>query len=134
MKRATGQEVRRRAAERCEYCHLPQSFTKLKFSVDHVRAKQHGGTAAIENLALACGYCNRHKGPNIAGIDPRTQQLTRLFHPRTDSWTEHFHWDAAVIVGLTPIGRATVDVLALNGPLLLSIRQSLIAEEAFRLP
>ena len=82
MNKAIEQEVRRHAAERCEYCHLPQSLTRLKFSIDHVQSKQHGGSNELENLALACGYCNRHKGPNVAGIDSDTGKITRLFHPR----------------------------------------------------
>jgi 5-methylcytosine-specific restriction endonuclease McrA len=70
----------------CEYCHLPQRFSKLTFPIDHVIARQHHGPTIESNLALACGFCNRHKGPNIAGLDPQTRQLTRLFHPRRDSW------------------------------------------------
>lgn len=75
MNRATEQMVRRRAGERCEYCHLPEALTKLKFSIDHVRAKQHGGSDEPANLALACASCNLHKGRNIAGIDSETDQL-----------------------------------------------------------
>jgi hypothetical protein len=51
-----------------------------------------------------------------------------LFNPRTQVWAEHFHWDGEQIVALTAIGRATVDALALNRPLILAIRQ----EEAAR--
>jgi len=134
MNKAIEQEVRRRAAERCEYCHLPQSLTRLKFSIDHVQSKQHGGSNEPENLALACGYCNRHKGPNVAGIDSETGKITRLFHPRSDSWTEHSRWRGAAIVGFTPVGRATVAVLNINSRYQLSIRQALIDEGAFVLP
>lgn len=41
-------------------------------------AKQHGGTDEASNLSFACIHCNRYKGPNIAGIDPDTGELTRL--------------------------------------------------------
>jgi 5-methylcytosine-specific restriction endonuclease McrA len=78
---ATEELVRRRAGYACEYCRLPERFSRLTFSVDHVIARQHRGPTIESNLALACGFCNRHKGPNIAGIDPQTKQMTRLFHP-----------------------------------------------------
>jgi len=68
----------------------------------------------INNLALACLHCNRHKGPNISGWDADSGQLVRLFHPRTDSWKEYFRLDAPRINGTTPIGRVTVHVLAMN--------------------
>jgi hypothetical protein len=31
-----------------------------------------GGSDDPDNLALACHHCNLHKGPNLAGVDPRT--------------------------------------------------------------
>ena len=70
------QAVRERAHDRCEYCHLPASVYPLPFHVDHIVARQHGGQNVLENLALACLHCNRHKGPNIAGVDPVTKKLT----------------------------------------------------------
>ena len=50
------------------------------FHVDHVVSTQHGGETALDNLALARGDCNRRKGPNIAGRDPATGEIVRLFH------------------------------------------------------
>jgi HNH endonuclease len=120
--------VRQRARDMCEYCHLPQRFSKLRFPIDHVIARQHHGPTIESNLALACGFCNRHKGPNIAGLDPQTGQLTRLFHPRHDSWREHFQWTDAILVGTTDIARATIDVLAINQLTQTAIRKTLIEE------
>ena len=125
------EEVRNRAQGRCEYCLLPQRYSRLKFPIDHVIACQHGGDDAPHNLALACGFCNRHKGPNLAGIDPETASLTRLFHPRQDDWREHFRWSGASLLGLTPIGRATIIVLAINHPQQIATRQALIDEDVF---
>jgi hypothetical protein len=65
-------------------------------------------------LCLACAVCNAHKGPNLSGIDPTSGQLTRLFHPRKDAWDDHFRWSGAVLMGLTDVGRTTIDVLAIN--------------------
>jgi hypothetical protein len=71
---------------------------------------------------MACFHCNRFKGPNIAGLDPASGQFVRLFHPRTDLWAEHFRFDGARLVGLTPVGRATIQVLAMNANDLLLFR------------
>ncbi len=120
--------VRKRAGGRCEYCLIPGSAFPLPFQIDHVLAEKHGGETAEANLALACPHCNRFKGPNIAGLDPATGQLVRLFHPRSDVWTDHFRMDGARVEGTTPIGRATVDVLAMNADDLRLIRAELIAE------
>ena len=86
----------------------------LRFHVEHIKARQHGGSDDPNNLALACGHCNRHKGPNLTGIDPETDQIVPLFNPRQDSRSEHFALDGIFFVGLTPTGRATVHVLAMN--------------------
>jgi hypothetical protein len=126
MNRELAASIRSRAGSRCEYCHLPQSVFKLKFHIEHVTPKQHGGRETAESLALACGRCNRHKGPNIAGVDPVSGQMTRLFSPRSDRWVEHFRWEGALAVGLTGIGRATVAVLAMNHPENVAIRIEMI--------
>jgi hypothetical protein len=125
------EEVRNRANSRCEYCLLPQKSSRLTFPIDHIIACQHGGDDSLGNLALACGFCNRHKGPNIAGIDPDSASLTRLFHPRQDDWLQHFRWSGARLFGLTPIGRATINVLAINHPQQFAVRQALIDEGVF---
>jgi hypothetical protein len=57
-----------------------------------------------------------------------TGQLTRLFHPRHDRWDEHFRWDGATIVGLTDVGRTTMQVLAMNEPNEVLARQMLMLE------
>jgi 5-methylcytosine-specific restriction endonuclease McrA len=93
--------------------------------IEHIIARQHGGLTEPENLALACSYCNFHKGPNIATFDPETGQIVPLFHPRRDNWAEHFGWHATTLVGRTPIGRATVQLLAMNGWQRVEVRNNL---------
>jgi len=124
-------EVWQRAASRCEYCQLSQAFIDVSHEIDHVIAEKHRGPTTLENLALACFHCNNHKGPNIAGVDPVTKEITRLFHPRQDDWSEHFAWQGPVLVGLTPIGRCTVDVLEINIRHRVLHRQALIDEGVF---
>ena len=118
--------VRGRAGNCCEYCGLPQSAVSLAtFHVEHVRAQQHGGSDDPNNLALACQHCNLHKGPNLTGIDPETDQIVPLFNPRQDAHSEHFAVRGIFIVGLTPSGRATVNVLAMNSDEQLEIRSAM---------
>lgn len=71
MDTALEQLVRRRAGNACEYCRLPQRFSRLTFPVDHVIAQQHGGSTIASNRALACGFCNRHKGRTLRASIPR---------------------------------------------------------------
>jgi hypothetical protein len=105
-----------RAAGACEYCRVLQEFDPLPFGVDHIRPQYHHGPTVAENLCLACFQCNAFKAVNVAGYDPATGQLVELFQPRRDIWTEHFQINGAEIVGRSPMGRATVDVLRLNLP------------------
>ena len=126
MDQALRSFVRRRAGELCEYCRLPQAASRFaRFHVEHVIARQHGGPTESDNLALACGFCNFHKGLNIAGLDPESGQLVPLFHPRRDSWTEHFAWQGTMIVGRTATGRATVQLLAMNDWQRVELRENL---------
>lgn len=126
MERALSAAVRQRARRACEYCRFPESESPLPFCVDHIIARQHDGGDVLDNLALACAFCNSHKGPNLAGIDPETGQLVRLYHPRRDRWADHFRWDGIRIVPTSPVGRATVAVLAMNHEFQLAARTSLV--------
>ncbi|MCD6344282.1 MAG: HNH endonuclease [Anaerolineae bacterium] len=123
---ALRRQVRERAAGRCEYCHVHDSDVLLSHQPDHIIAEQHGGKTTASNLALACVHCNRHKGPNIASLDPVSGQLTPLFNPRTQVWEDHFALDGAYILPLTAVGRVTVRLLDLNSPGRLQVRQALI--------
>ena len=117
--------VRSRAGNVCEYCRLPQAWAPLaRHQIEHVRARQHGGTDEPTNLALACVRCNLNKGPNLSGVDPATSAVTLLFHPRTDEWAEHFQWEKAEVRGVTPAGRATVVTLKLNEERRLEVRRA----------
>ncbi len=126
--------VRERAQGRCEYCRLPQAAYALPFQVDHIIAKQHGGKAQIGNLGLACPRRDRSKGPNIASVGGRARQLVPLYHPRRDRWADHFRWRGPRLVGLTPVGRATIRVLRIDDPDAVALRRALIAEGVFPPP
>ena len=114
MDSATSDLVRERAKSRCKYCRLPQPASALRFHVEHITARQHGGSDDPANLALACPECNFQKGTNLSGIDPDTGAVTPLFHPRRDQWLDHFRRDGARLVGKSPTGRTTVWLLEMN--------------------
>lgn len=121
---ATRDAIRRRARDRCEYCGLLQDTEPAtRFHVEHILARQHGGTDDEANLALACHRCNRHKGPNLSAIDPVSRTPTLLFHPRRDAWDEHFRAEEFMIGGLTAAGRATVALLQMNTPVRVELRR-----------
>jgi HNH endonuclease len=123
--------VRERARDRCEYCQLPQIFSSAPFQLDHIIAEQHDGRTVASNLALACLADHNHKGPNLAGIDTRTGKKAWLLNPRRQKWSRHFRWQEPVVMGRTPLGRATIAVLAMNLPHRVAQRAALIAEGVF---
>lgn len=127
MDATTRDIVRRRADHRCEYCLLPQAYSELTHHVEHIVAKQHGGSDDADNLALACHRGNLRKGPNLTGVDPLSGELVPLFHPRRDQWADHFLFRGVRILGTTPLGRATVRVLAMNDARRLELRSELFA-------
>ena len=123
--------VRRRAANRCEYCLLPQSASPLlTFHVEQVIAKQHVDDDIDDPnaLALACNRCNAYKGTNLSSIDPDTKSTVRLFNPRTDDWSSHFLLRGGKINGISPLGRATVRLLNMNAPQRVELREEWVTD------
>jgi hypothetical protein len=119
-------QVRERAHNACEYCNLHQDDSPLAaLHLEHVIPKVHGGTDDLGNLALACIDCNLHKGTNLTGIDPQTNEVTELFHPRQHQWDEHFELQGIYLIGKTPIGRTTIRVLNMNSDDQVALRLSL---------
>ena len=94
--------MRQRARGTCEDRLLPERFSGLPHTLDHIIARQHGGDDRPGNLALACQRCNRLKDPNPAGLDPASGELHRLIHPERDAWSDHLRLDAAEITGVSP--------------------------------
>jgi hypothetical protein len=54
--------------------------------------------------------------------------IVPLYHPRIDIWEQHFQWSDAFteLLGISPIGRATVQRLQLNRQGLINLRQVFI--------
>ncbi|HYG76066.1 MAG TPA: HNH endonuclease signature motif containing protein [Planctomycetota bacterium] len=96
------------------------------FHVDHILPLSRGGQARAENLALACVSCSLRKGARSRGVDSKSGKRVALFNPRKMKWIDHFSTtDASVIVGKTAVGRATVEALGMNRPVIVAIRREL---------
>ena len=106
--------VSQRAEDRCEYCRLHRRHGLFAHEIDHIYAEKHGGKTVEVNLGLSCFDCNRHKGSDLASLDPLNNEIVPLFHSRNDLWAAHFTLDGAVIQPLTPQGRVTVRLLQMN--------------------
>lgn len=113
---AVDRRVREAARHRCGYCLSPQHFVMARLEIEHIIPVRLGGPSTEENLWLSCPLCNKAKADRIEGPDPETGEVTRLFHPRSQCWHDHFAWsaDGLRIIGLTPTGRATVALLHLD--------------------
>ena len=116
-----------RARSRCEYCQTPLQYASQSFVIEHIVPLSRGGETAMSNLALACGGCNAHKYTKVEAIDPVSHQIAPLYNPRMEQWHEHFGWneDYTLVIGLTPVGRATVEALRLNRKGLVNLRRLL---------
>lgn len=110
--------------DQCGYCHTPVWITGMRLVTDHIMPKDAGGLTVREKLCPACHACNEFKGMQVDGYDPLTGERVRLFHPRRDLWRVHFAWseDGGNIMGLTPMGRATVAALKMNSPSVVQAR------------
>lgn len=119
--------IHKRAKFRCEYCQILEAYVE-GFVFEHIRPLSLGGVSDLDNIANACNLCNGHKYNKIEGFDSVTGQTIQLFNPRTDNWKDHFTWneDYTGILGITPIGRVTVETLKMNRLKLLNLRKLLI--------
>jgi HNH endonuclease len=120
------QKVRQNAKNRCEYCLSHQDYVMGRLQIDHIEPIVLGGKDREENLCLACELCNQYKWTQTEAIDLQTGQTIALFHPRQQTWSEHFAWssDKITILGRTECGRATIEALKLNNTLALTVRRN----------
>lgn len=125
---AARHEVARRAGHSCSYCRSREEIVGATFTIDHIIPQALGGRDDLDNLCLACWDCNRLKHTHVTGIDPRSGERVSLFDPNSQSWADHFAWEEGglLISGLTAAGRATVERLQLNRPILVRARDQWI--------
>ena len=113
------------AQQRCEYCQTQAMLLGMPLQIDHIIPETADGVTELPNLCLACPRCNQHKGIQMEGWDTLTQSVAPLFHPRQQSWSEHFQWsaDGLWVEGLTSTGRVTILALQMNNPFIVRARQ-----------
>src|SRR5208283_711345 len=119
--------VRSRADVLCEYCLIHEDDCLFVLQIDHIISVKHGGDDGLENLALACIFCNRQKGTDVGTI-LAGGGFTRFFNPRTDSWAAHFRLVGAIIEPITAMGEATARILRFNDPERVAEREELVAQ------
>ena len=109
---------------RCAYCQSQEAVLGMRFTVDHIIPEILGGASDPQNLCLACWDCNLTKGSRIAALEPQTQSLVPLFHPRKERWEEHFEWhyEGLIVTERTTTGRVTINALELNRDVLVEAR------------
>ena len=138
MKHALSDELRelvaRRAEQLCEYCLIAEIDCYLGCEVDHIIAEKHNGRTVEANLALACVYCNRHKGTDVASVVPGSTLLVRLFNPRSDWWSDHFELVGGRIEWVSSIGEATARLLRFNDIRRIREREMLVLHGKFPRP
>jgi hypothetical protein len=117
-----------RASYHCEYCKSQDKYLQTAFTIDHIVPESLEGTSDFDNLAYACFLCNRLKSNKIKVFDDLTDKWVALFNPRKDIWQAHFTWnnDSTKIIGISNIGRCTVQALKLNRIKLVEYRQCII--------
>jgi hypothetical protein len=106
--------VATRANHVCEYCLVAQEDAYFTLQIEHIISRKHGGSSDVDNLALACVFCNAPKGTDIGTIVPGRTELVRLYHPRNDRWPNHFHLNGPIIEPVSEMGEATIRILQMN--------------------
>ncbi len=108
--------ILKRANGLCEYCKSPANISPQPFAIEHIIPKSKNGETIEENLALSCQGCNNYKYNKTSGLDNLTGETVNLFNPRKQEWNENFKWsdDVLEMIGITSIGRVTIDELKLN--------------------
>ena len=74
----------------------------------------------------AVSTATRTKARTWAGWIAETDEIVRLYHPRKDTWSDHFQWSGASLIGRTPIGLVTINVLRINHPDALAVRRMML--------
>ena len=123
------QQVAERAQNCCEYCQTAQQISGAQMHMEHILPQAKGGKATLDNLCLACAWCNSFKGTQTTAVDPQTRAIVPLFNPRQDGWAQHFAWSAAGthLLGLTAVGRATIAALQMNNEFIVPARRQWVS-------
>jgi hypothetical protein len=129
ISKALRDRITAQARHRCGYCLTQEAMVGMPMEIDHIIPEVFGGPTSEENLWLACSPCNDIKGSRIAALDRDSGEVVPLFNPRKQTWSEHFAWsdEGELIIGRTPVGRATIEALNLNRSTLVRARQAWVS-------
>ena len=89
--------------------------------------KRPYGTLAVYSTICTPARESAFKSENCG----RSFAGTPLFNPRRHKWTHHFRYDGGELIGRTAIGRTTVEVLRINQPNLIALRELLMYDGLF---
>jgi hypothetical protein len=93
------------------------------------------GSTGEQTIQIASAMLVRNvywaKGPNLSGL--LGGKLYPLFNPRKQQWKRHFYWDHTSLVGKTKTGIVTIQVLSINAPCRVMLRENLLFEGRFPL-
>ena len=128
MNKSLRKQIKERARYLCEYCLSPEHFCPAYYEGDQITPVSAGGEDSFENLANSCGGCNNNKSNATEAIDPSTGQTVPLYNPRIHNWADHFVWNNnyTLMLGISPIGRATIQKLKLNRQEVVNLRGLLV--------
>jgi HNH endonuclease len=117
-------KIRRQAKFRCGYCLRSEVLIGMPMEFEHILPVAFGGKTIEENLGLSCRRCNEFKGTQTHAINAETSEKVQIYNPRTQIWNEHFCWndEGTKIIGITAIGRGTVNALKLNEEIIVITR------------
>lgn len=109
----------------CAYCWTMEANTGQPMTIDHIIPQSQGGLTKFGNLCFCCRRCNEFKRNQTQVEDPLTGEVVLLYHPRQQQWQTHFMWDdtGTLIIGLTPVGRATIIALQMNNSVIVVTRR-----------
>lgn len=117
--KALRDQIRQRAAFACEYCGVNETDTGGLLTLDHFHPQSKGGSDNPENLIYCCNRCNSYK----YNYFPSSNKEPSIWNPTQSPRDQHFfELDNGQLKALTPVGKATIDLLRLNRPPLIQYR------------
>ncbi len=113
---------------KCVYCQMPLSLRESgHFGVDHYRPKKlyPGLECEYTNLFYCCNTCNSRKGSYWPSTSAK--ELTDFIpNPCDHRMFEHLRFAGAMVEGRTQAGRIAIELLDLNDPAAVELRDFFI--------
>jgi hypothetical protein len=111
--------VRRRFDGQCGYCGVHEEDIGARLTIDHYQPRSQNGSHDLENLVYCCHACNEFKG-EFWSEETEQRPLHALYDKRESHYVERVDH---VLVALTPRGEIHINLLQLNRPERIAMRQ-----------